>query len=117
MPSERPSLEMKPARRPSRASPRHDLRALYLQYHSIKNRIVMRIKRLKQPKYLLGGIVGGLYFYWYFFRTLFGTPAPGAQPSRCSPRRRTRRCSNPWRADSADPLCCWPGSSRTSARR
>ena len=47
---------------------------LYLQYHSIRNRIVMRIKRLKQPKYLVGGIVGGLYFYWYFFRTLFGAP-------------------------------------------
>jgi hypothetical protein len=50
---------------------------LYLQYHSIRNRTVMRIKRLKQPKYLVGGIVGGLYFYWYFFRTLFGTPGRG----------------------------------------
>jgi hypothetical protein len=50
---------------------------LYLQYHSIKNRTVMRIKRLKQPKYLLGAIVGGLYFYWYFVRTLFGTPTRG----------------------------------------
>ena len=37
----------------------------------------MRIKRLKQPKYLIGGIVGGLYFYWYFFRTLFGAPTRG----------------------------------------
>ena len=50
---------------------------LYLQYHSIRNRTVMRIKRLKQPKYLIGGIVGGLYFYWYFFRTLFGAPTRG----------------------------------------
>jgi ABC-2 type transport system permease protein len=50
---------------------------LYLQYYSIRNRTVMRIKRLKQPKYLVGGIVGGLYFYWYFFRTLFGTPTRG----------------------------------------
>jgi hypothetical protein len=49
----------------------------YLQYHSIRNRTVMRIKRLKQPKYLVGGIVGGLYFYWYFFRTFFGTPTRG----------------------------------------
>lgn len=49
----------------------------YLQYHSIKNRTVMRIKRLKQPKYLLGAVVGGLYFYWYFFRTLFGTSTRG----------------------------------------
>ena len=79
---------------PTRALP-HDLRPCYLQYHSIKNRTVMRIKRLKQPKYLVGGIVGGLYFYWYFFRTLFGRARPGARPSRCSPRRRTRRCSNP----------------------
>jgi ABC-2 type transport system permease protein len=50
---------------------------LYLQYHSIKNRTVMRIKRLRQPKYLLGAIVGGLYFYWYFFRTFFGTRPRG----------------------------------------
>jgi cytochrome b subunit of formate dehydrogenase len=50
---------------------------LYLQYHSVKNRTVMRIKRLKQPKYLVGGIVGGLYFYWYLFRTRFGAPARG----------------------------------------
>jgi hypothetical protein len=41
---------------------------LYLQYHSIKNRTVLRIKRLKQPKYLAGSIVGALYLYFYFFR-------------------------------------------------
>src|SRR2546426_711928 len=45
---------------------------VYLQFHSVKNRLVMRFKRLKQPKYLFGAIVGGLYFYWYFFRVLFG---------------------------------------------
>src|ERR1039457_3573935 len=50
---------------------------IYLQYHSIRNRTVMRIKRLKQPKYLVGGIVGGLYFYCYFSRTFFGTPTRG----------------------------------------
>lgn len=47
---------------------------LYLQYHTLKNRTVQRFKRLRQPKYLLGGIVGGLYFYFYFFRTFFGVP-------------------------------------------
>jgi ABC-2 type transport system permease protein len=52
---------------------------LYLQFHSVKNRTVMRVKRLKQPKYLIGGIVGGLYIYFYFFRYLFGTRA-GRQP-------------------------------------
>lgn len=44
---------------------------LYLQFHSTKNRLAARLKRLKQPKYLVGAIVGGLYFYWYFFRFLF----------------------------------------------
>ena len=47
---------------------------LYLQYHTLKNRTAMRFKRLRQPKYLLGGIVGGLYFYFYFIRYLFGVP-------------------------------------------
>ena len=44
----------------------------YLQYHSTRNRLVTRLKRLKQPKYLFGAIVGGLYLYFYFFRYLFG---------------------------------------------
>src|SRR5439155_4797571 len=48
---------------------------LYLQYHSIRNRTVMRLKRLRQPKYLLGGIVGGIYFYFYFFRYFFSARA------------------------------------------
>jgi ABC-2 type transport system permease protein len=43
----------------------------YLQYHTIKNKTLTRLKRLRQPKYLIGGIVGALYFYWYFFRFLF----------------------------------------------
>jgi hypothetical protein len=45
---------------------------LYLQYHSVRNRLVARFKRLKQPKYLVGGIAGGIYFYFYFYRYLFG---------------------------------------------
>ena len=43
----------------------------YLQYHSTRNRLVTRFTRLKQPKYLIGAIAGGLYFYCYFYRTLF----------------------------------------------
>ena len=58
------------------------IRALaYLQFHSVKNRLVTRIKRLKQPKYLVGAIVGGAYFYFYIFRFLFRPRAfsgPGA---------------------------------------
>jgi ABC-2 type transport system permease protein len=46
----------------------------YLQFQSAKNRVLLRFRRLKQPKYLLGGIVGALYFYAYFFRYLLGSP-------------------------------------------
>jgi hypothetical protein len=44
----------------------------YLQWHSVFNRTRSRLKRLKEPKYFLGALVGGLYFYWYFFRPMFG---------------------------------------------
>ena len=44
---------------------------LYLQFLSLKNRLVRQFKRLRQPKYLVFAIVGGLYFYFYFFRFLF----------------------------------------------
>src|SRR6266853_6586770 len=54
----------------------------YLQFHSVKNRLVARLKRLKQPKYLLGGIVGATYFYFYFFRHLFRMP--GSRPAAAS---------------------------------
>ena len=51
---------------------------LYLQFQSFKNRSWQRLRRLKRPKYLAGAIVGGLYFYFYFFRWLFlgGSSAP-----------------------------------------
>src|SRR5262245_27264238 len=51
----------------------------YLQFHSVKNRLVMRFKRLKKPKYLFGAIIGGLYFYWYFFRFLLWRPTGRGQ--------------------------------------
>ena len=44
----------------------------YLQFHSVKNRLLGRIKRLRQPKYLFGAIVGGAYFYFYIFRFMAG---------------------------------------------
>ena len=49
----------------------------YLQWQSFRNRLVSRFKRLKQPKYLFGAIVGGFYLYWYFYRYLFGGFAGG----------------------------------------
>jgi len=39
----------------------------YLTVCSIKNRLRMRFRRLKQPRYLLGSIVGILYFYFFVF--------------------------------------------------
>ena len=50
---------------------------LFLQYHSFKNRTLLRLKRLKQPKYMVGAVVGALYFYFYFFRYLFGITGRG----------------------------------------
>ena len=49
----------------------------YLQFHSVKNQLVRRVKRLRQPKYLVGALVGGLYFYFYFFRFLFAPRGRG----------------------------------------
>lgn len=52
----------------------------YLQWISLRNRLAMRVRRMKQPKYLFGAIVGGLYFYFYFFRYLFHAAPRGHSP-------------------------------------
>lgn len=68
----------------------------YLQITSLKNRLVERIGRLKQPKYLFGAIVGIGYFYFFFFRKIIGpshggpahphaTPAMAGLPSGLGP--------------------------------
>ena len=57
----------------------------YLQYHSTRNRLITRIKRLQKPKYLIGAIAGGLYFYFYFFRYLFAGNRGGALHVTVSP--------------------------------
>jgi len=41
---------------------------LYLQSHSIRNRFIAQVKRLKKPKYLLFLCIGLLYFYFYLMR-------------------------------------------------
>ena len=52
---------------------------LYYELLSRWNRLRSRLQRLRQPKYLFGAVVGGLYFYWYFFRVLMRRPtAAGA---------------------------------------
>jgi hypothetical protein len=51
------------------AATAHMLAALlFLRLTSLKNLILARVRRLKQPKYLIGAIVGAAYFYMMFFR-------------------------------------------------
>ena len=58
---------------------------IYLQYHSTRNRLVTRFQRLKQPKYAIGAVVGGLYFYFYFVRQFMMAPRGSALNLSISP--------------------------------
>jgi hypothetical protein len=59
---------------------------IYLQTQSIRNRLRMRLRRLKKPKYLAGAAVGVAYFYFFFFRNLFaGRSSPAAAADVASP--------------------------------
>jgi hypothetical protein len=46
---------------------------LYLTACSLRNRVVRRIRRLKEPRYLAGAVAGSLYFYFAFLRSQFRT--------------------------------------------
>jgi ABC-2 type transport system permease protein len=41
---------------------------LYLVACSFKNRVLGRLRRLREPRYLAGAVAGGLYLYWAFIR-------------------------------------------------
>jgi ABC-2 type transport system permease protein len=69
---------------------------LYLQWMSLRNRLVTQVRRLKQPKYLFGAIVSGLYFYFYFFRYLFHAHGGAGALGNLSPDARAL-----WEAGSA----------------
>lgn len=58
------------------------VRALvYLQAASAVGRVRARLKRLKQPKYLVGAIAGAAYLYFFLFRRMFQVhPYAGAAP-------------------------------------
>jgi len=43
----------------------------YLLLRSSYNNVRHRVVRLRQPKYLVGAVFGGLYLYFYFYRFLF----------------------------------------------
>ncbi len=65
---------------------------LYLVACSTKNRILARLRRLREPRYLVGAVVGVAYFYLIFFRQSgrrsrrgaaaagFGLPAAAVAP-------------------------------------
>ena len=52
---------------------------LYLRLTSFRNWLLSRARRLRQPKYLVGAIVGGAYFYFFFFRGLSRATGGGAR--------------------------------------
>lgn len=49
---------------------------LYLRLTSARNWLGSRLRRLRQPKYLFGAIVGVAYFYFFFIRSFGGPPRP-----------------------------------------
>ena len=53
---------------------------LYLRLMSLRNVVLSRFRRLKQPKYLVGAIVGAWYFYFMFFRRAYSGRGPGLNP-------------------------------------
>ena len=51
---------------------------LYLRAMSLRNAVVARIKRLKQPRYFIGAAVGAAYIYGFFIRRMTATRPAGA---------------------------------------
>src|SRR4051794_11935530 len=47
--------------------------SLYILGCSLKNRLRMRVRRLREPRYLLGAVAGAAYLYFSVFMRIFGT--------------------------------------------
>jgi ABC-2 type transport system permease protein len=59
---------------------------VFLIWNSWKNRMLMRVRRLKQPKYLIGLIVGVLYFFYFFgYRFFIGAGRRGINGTMITP--------------------------------
>ena len=54
---------------------------LYLTLCSFKNRIRVRLRRLREPRYLVGAIVGAAYIYFSFFARFRATRRGSARPA------------------------------------
>jgi len=59
--------------------------SLYITLCSAKNRIRARLRRLREPRYLIGAIVGGAYLYFTLFARARGRSAAGARSRRGGP--------------------------------
>jgi len=55
--------------------------SLYITVCSFKNRVRARFRRLREPRYLLGAIVGGAYLYFSFFARSRGARASTTAPA------------------------------------
>ena len=58
---------------------------LYLQWRSLVNRLRARFRRLKEPRYLAGAVVGLLYFFGLFLRPTMHGGLPEMDRGRWSP--------------------------------
>src|ERR1051326_7115043 len=46
--------------------------SLYITLCSAKNRLLQRLRRLREPRYLIGAVVGAAYLYFSFFARMRG---------------------------------------------
>ena len=46
--------------------------SLYIITHSARNRLRLRLRRLREPRYLIGAVAGAAYFYFTVFARLSG---------------------------------------------
>jgi hypothetical protein len=53
---------------------------LYLRLTSLRNYVLFRLRRLRQPKYLIGAAVAVLYIYYFLLRRPGMSGMPGAAP-------------------------------------
>ena len=53
---------------------------LYLTWCTIRNRMRVRLRRLREPRYLVGTVVGALYFYFFLFRQPQSPRREGGSP-------------------------------------
>ena len=58
---------------------------LYLRFTSLKNLLISRVRRLRQPKYLMGAIVGLAYFYFVIFNGMGSRRRPNTPPAMAMP--------------------------------